>query len=222
MMDSLLRNRAALVIVALIVAIFAASHGADAADPAAGANIALYPKPLKISDLVLRSASGRMVSLNEFRGKVVLLHFWSINCPACRVEEPLLHQLKKNFGPAGLEILGVNLVDTPQEIAGYAATHQSPFPLLFDGGQGFRLQMVSMAGKNTAFLVNPSKEAILEVPGFPTTYILDCRGSAIGYSVGAARWDDRAAVVLIRNLVSEAKTCKPLISFGNAREGSLW
>ena len=51
------------------------------------------------------------VSLQDFRGKVVLLHFWSVQCPACRIEEPLLEKLKQAFGPSGLEILGVNLVD---------------------------------------------------------------------------------------------------------------
>lgn len=177
-------------------------------DPGATANIFLYPKPHKVGDLVLRTSTGQMLSLQDFRGKVVILHFWSINCPACRMEEPLLEQLKKNFGPAGLEILGVNLVDSPQAIASHVAAHRPSFPVLFDGGRGFSLKIVNMGGKNTAFLVNPSQEAILEVPGFPTTYIVDCRGSAVGYSVGPARWDSGFAVNLIQRLVSETKTCQ--------------
>ena len=56
-------------------------------------------------------------------------------------------------------------------------------------------------------MVNAQQEAILEVPGFPTTYILDCRGNAVGYSVGAARWDNQAAVALIQGLIANRKTC---------------
>ena len=82
-----------------------------ASDLSSNANIFMYPKPLKIADLRLQSPSGQIVSLADFKGKVVLLHFWSIQCPACRVEEPLLQEVKRSFGPAGLEILWVNLVD---------------------------------------------------------------------------------------------------------------
>jgi len=189
---------------------------------AAETNIYVYPKPLQMANLVLRASSGQVVSLDQFKGKVVLLHFWSINCPACKIEEPLLHDLKRDFGNAGLEILGVNLVDPPQAIAGYAAANRMPFPVLFDGGQGFKLQVVNMAGKNTAFLVNPGKEAILEVPGFPTTYILDCRGSAVGYSVGATQWNGGPALKLINNLVGEVKTCRPHVSLENPMRTTLW
>jgi thiol-disulfide isomerase/thioredoxin len=179
----------------------------NAADLAASANISMYPRPMPVSDLVLKSSSGRNVSLSDFKGKVVLLHFWSIQCPACKLEEPLLDNLKKNLGASGLEILGVNLVDPPQAVMNYVAANQMPFPVLFDGGAGFTLKIVSMSGKNTAFVVNPKQEAILEVPGFPTTYIVDCRGSAVGYSVGAARWDHTGAVALLQGLISDRKTC---------------
>lgn len=180
---------------------------APASDQALAANIFLYPKPQKVEDLVLNNSVGQTLSLKDFRGKVVILHFWSINCPACRMEEPLLEQLKRSFGPSGLEILAVNLVDSPQTIANHLGHNRPPFPVLFDGGRGFRITALNMAGKRTAFVVNPAQEAILEVPGFPTTYIIDCRGSAVGYSVGCARWDSMFARNLIHKLVTESKTC---------------
>jgi thiol-disulfide isomerase/thioredoxin len=179
----------------------------QALDTVSAANIFLYPQPLGVADLVLQTTGGKIVALHDLKGKVVLLHFWSIRCPACRVEEPLLEQLKAQFGPAGLEILGVNLVDPPVMVAAHAASNKMPFSVLFDGGRGFSLQAISVAGKHTAFVINPRKEAILEVPGFPTTYILDCKGNAVGYSVGAARWDTGAAMGLIQRLMSDRKAC---------------
>jgi thiol-disulfide isomerase/thioredoxin len=215
-------GKAALLTVFLSMLIFTYAELTHASGNISDANIFVYPKPFKIADLVLRNPSGQRVSLSDYQGKVVLLHFWSIQCPACRMEEPDLHHLKKTFGHQGLEVLGVNLVDSPQAIAGYAVANQMPFPVLFDGGQGFKLQVVNMAGKNTAFVVNPVREAVLEVPGFPTTYILDCRGSAVGYSFGAARWNDGAALSLIRGLVSEVKTCRPRISMNVPGTSSSW
>ncbi len=178
-----------------------------ASDLSSNANIFMYPKPFKIADLRLQSSSGQTVSLADFKGKVVLLHFWSIQCPACRVEEPLLQEVKRSFGPAGLEILWVNLVDSPPAIAEHAASNRLLFPVLHGGDRGVSLKMVNMSGKTTAFVVNPGMEAILEVPAFPTTYIVDCRGSAVGYSVGAARWNDKGALGLLQALIQERKTC---------------
>jgi len=199
----------------------AGSMQAAASDLGAAANIHMYQKPFKVDELVLRNSAGQTVSLSSFRGRVVLLHFWSIQCPACRMEEPMLAQLRRSFGPADLEILGVNLVDTPDAIAKHAGAAGMPFSVLFDGGRGFKLEVVNMSGRNTAFLVNPSKEAILEVPGFPTTYILDCRGSAVAYSVGAARWDTSYAQTFLRNLVQASKTCASEQSGGNLSRYSM-
>ncbi len=117
-----------------------------------------------------------------------------------------LDEIKRRLGPAGLEIVGVNLVDSPQAIAQHAAAAPTSFPIFFDGG-GFSLKTVEFGGRRTAFLLNPRREAILEVPGFPTTYILDCRGLAVGYSVGAARWNDGEAIALLERLVNDRSAC---------------
>ncbi len=199
-------HKATLFLIMPALLLFGTLTTIHASDPGAGANINVHPKPLQMADLVLQSTSGQTVSLADFRGKVVLLHFWSIQCPACRMEEPLLDQLKRNFGPLGLEILGVNLVDPPDAIVRHAGANHLPYRALFDSGRGFSLRVVNIAGKRTAFIVNPAMEAILEVPGFPTTYVIDCRGSAVAYSVGAARWDTPYALNLIRQLIEQRKT----------------
>ncbi len=174
-----------------------------ASDLASSANIYLYPKPFRVADLTLKNPAGRSVSLADYRGRVVLLHFWSITCPACRMEEPLLEWVKRTFGPAGVEVLGVNLVDPPAQVASHAASHRLPFPVLFDGGLGFDLKSVTMSGKRTAFVINPAKEAILEVPGLPTTYILNGQGQAVGYSVGPAQWNHGSAQALLQRLIAD-------------------
>jgi thiol-disulfide isomerase/thioredoxin len=193
----------------LLLGIWAAPDPAPAqtSDFASVSNIRLYPQPLKIRNLVLKDCGGRTVALSDYRKRVVLLHFWSIQCPACRIEEPVLASLKRAFGPQELEVLGVNLVDPPNLVLQHVLRNRFPFPVLFDGSGGFNLRSVDMGGKRTAFLVNPQQEAILEIPGLPTTYIIDCRGDAVGYSVGATQWNDRSAVGLIRRLISESRTC---------------
>ncbi len=198
------------------------TYSANAQGSADAANIYPFPKPYQCGDVVLKTPTGQTVSLKDYRGRVVLLHFWSINCPACRVEEPSLEMLKRTFGPQGLEILAVNLVDPPQAIAQHAATKRTPFPVLFDGGHGFSLKVVEMGGRRTSFLINPGKEAILEVPGFPTTYVIDCRGNVVAYSVGAAGWGQSSAQSLIRSLVVQSKTCRPAAGKQYSMNGIGW
>jgi thiol-disulfide isomerase/thioredoxin len=203
-----MKFRTTLTIILVVLLLGINNHTAiSAGDLSSTANIQMYPKPMEMNELILKNTAGKDVSLQNFKGKVVLLHFWSIECPACKMEEPLLDQLKRTVGPAGLEILAVNLTDPPPMVAQYALTHNIPYPVLVDAGNGFSLQIVNMGGKNTAFVINPKKEAILAIPAFPTTYILDCRGSAVGYSVGVARWDDSTALSFLKSLVSDKKTC---------------
>jgi len=198
-------ERTVLMIIAAAIVSLACPTWNQASDLASGANIFMFPKPQQMSDMVLKNQTGRTVSLRDFKGKVVLLRFWSIQCPACHMEEPQLEKMKQAFGPAGLEILGVNLIDKPQAIFNHCASNKVPFPVLFDGNGGFSLKPLKLGGKATAFVVNPKQEAILEVPGFPTTYILDCRGDAVGFSVGPARWDHRSALSLIQGLIANRK-----------------
>lgn len=195
---------------------------ADAADLASNANIYMYSKPFKIGDLALLNSRGQRVSLKDYRGRVVLVHFWSISCPACKVEAPLLDWLKKTYGPAGLEILGVNLVDPPASVVNYATKTNCCYPVLCTDGKSNGLQTVRMGGKTTSFLINDAKEAILEIPGLPTTYIVDCRGDAVAYSVGPATWNHASAQGLIRKLLAESKTCRLDDANVSQNLGSMW
>lgn len=213
-MSPTLGRTAAAILVTLSFMLLVAPAVANAPDLSTRANIFTFPQPMAVGNLVLKSLSGKSVSLGDFKGRVVLLRFTSVHCPACRMEEPLLVDLQRKFGPAGLEIVGVNLVDSPQDIASHVAASKTPYPILFDGGGGFKLKVVDLGGKKTAFVLNPAQEAIFEVPGFPTTYILDCSGLAVGYSVGPARWNDSAATSLIQKLVTDPKACFPRAARG--------
>jgi thiol-disulfide isomerase/thioredoxin len=46
-------------------------------------------------DFQLRALDGRMVRLSDYRGKVVLLNFWTTWCPACVGEMPALNALQE-------------------------------------------------------------------------------------------------------------------------------
>ena len=49
------------------------------------------------ANFMLESPSGKLTSLNEFKGKVVILDFWFTGCGACRDLAPILYKLEKRF-----------------------------------------------------------------------------------------------------------------------------
>jgi peroxiredoxin len=70
-----------------------------------GSNAALKGKPAP--DFQLTDLDGNNVRLADLRGKAVLLNFWATWCPPCKIEMPWFVDLQKQYGPQGLQIVGV-------------------------------------------------------------------------------------------------------------------
>jgi len=66
-------------------------------------------------DFSLKDLSGQTVTLEQYRGKVVLLDFWATWCPPCRMTIPMLIKLQDKYRDDGLVILGIS-IDDPQQI----------------------------------------------------------------------------------------------------------
>jgi len=62
-------------------------------------------------DFSLSDLSGRMTSLEQHRGSVVLLDFWATWCPPCRMSIPEIIKLHEKFGGKGLVIFGISMDD---------------------------------------------------------------------------------------------------------------
>jgi peroxiredoxin len=100
---------------------------------AAGCEKAVEAGPLA-PDFSLSDVSGQTVSLEQYRGSVVLLDFWATWCAPCRMTIPLLTKLHEQYKDKGLVILGVS-VDDPQlikdtDLLNYKKMSQIDYPLL--------------------------------------------------------------------------------------------
>jgi len=96
----------------------AAANGQSAPPPGAGDPVKGSVAPA----FELKSIpDGKATTLAAFRGKAVLLNFWATWCGPCKIEMPWLVDLQKQYGPQGLQIVGVAMDDTSdKEIADFA------------------------------------------------------------------------------------------------------
>jgi len=66
-------------------------------------------------NFTLPNLNGDLVSLTDFKNKVVLLDFWASWCKPCRMENPKLVELHKKFSKNDFEIISVSLDGTQRQ-----------------------------------------------------------------------------------------------------------
>jgi thiol-disulfide isomerase/thioredoxin len=180
------------------------AQGAVSAAQLGALNFSLHQRRCPANDMTLTSLQGDAFSLSSLKGKVVILNFWRIDCPPCRLEKPILERIYKRYGDRGLVVVAVNLTDDPSRIALYKR----------DGGYGFifahdpekRLSLhrsMLEAGLPTTFVVNSKQEAVYEVSAVPTTYVIDREGNIVGHSVGMVHWERGPFSELLESLLAE-------------------
>ncbi len=79
----------------------------------------------------LEDIAGGQRSLDEFQGRVVLLHFWASWCEPCKVEFPALERLSARFKDRGFEVVAV-AEDSVERARPFAKEHGLSSTVLID------------------------------------------------------------------------------------------
>ena len=118
-------------------------------------------------DFSLADLEGNTVTLNQMKGKVVLLNFWGTWCGPCRKEIPDFINLMKKYNKDGLEIVGVTLTSGPPEnIRSFADKWGINYKLLTDIKGNETQTITALYGQATG----------KRITGIPTTFIIDREG----------------------------------------------
>ena len=77
--------------------------------------------------------NNRAAKLSDYKGKVVVLDFYATWCEPCRAETPRLVQLQKDYGPSGLQVIGLNVggENDRGQVPGFAKEFGIEYPLGF-------------------------------------------------------------------------------------------
>jgi thiol-disulfide isomerase/thioredoxin len=123
------------------------------------------PQPLTLLDL-----EGKRHSLEEYRGKVVVVNFFGTWCPPCLQEMPSLLLLAEALKDQPFTVLAVDVGDSAARLRQVFGEQKPAFTILLDSGGTTARSWGALA--------------------FPTTFVLDTE-SQIRYSAeGPLAWDD--------------------------------
>jgi cytochrome c biogenesis protein CcmG, thiol:disulfide interchange protein DsbE len=127
--------------------------------------------PLKIGDppprIALKDLNGAPVRLpDDYRGKVVIIHFWAGGCSSCKEEMPAMETLYISYGRKGLVILAVNMGQRKETVKILVRGLGITYPVLLDSDR----EMAMKYG----------------VVGVPRTYMVDRNGIIRYRIIGAA------------------------------------
>jgi len=82
-------------------------------------------------DFTLQTLDGNTLRLSDFRGKAVVLNFWATWCQPCKIEMPWFVELQKQYGPDGVQFLGVAMDDaSAKDIGDFANSMGVNYPIL--------------------------------------------------------------------------------------------
>jgi peroxiredoxin len=142
----------------------------------------VFPKPEALDNFTIKAMGGTTSSLNDQKGKIVLLNFWATWCPPCRAEMPAIEKLWKRTKDRAFTVMGVSVGEAPDTVRGFIAKQGYSYPIYVDPSGAL----------GTAFGAR----------SIPTTYILDKTGSAIAGMVGGAPYDSDEAAAIFAELAS--------------------
>ena len=154
-------------------------------------------------DIRLKDINGNLISLSDFRGRIVFLNFWTTWCPACLVEMPSMEKLHQKFKGKDFAMVTVNIQESDSQIKKFFKKFNLTFTALLD----------TTGEVTTGFSIR----------AIPTTFILDKSGRTIGTIMGPREWDSKKAVALFEHLIHKYETVyhskNPLIAATAAIQG---
>ncbi len=107
--------------------------------------------------ITLSSLSGSKVTLpDDFKGKVILIHFWATICPYCIKEMQAIEAIHKKYGDKALAPFSINVGESKDMINKYLIDRRFTYSILLD----------------------PDKQASKQywISGVPMTFIADKSG----------------------------------------------
>ena len=136
--------------------------------------------------LVLEDNHGQQHSLEDYRGKVILVNFWAGWCHPCIQEIPEMIRLAEMLADRPFVILAVNVGEEKRKLPGF----------------------VKKIDEHMAILMDTDSEAFKrwKCIGLPSTFVIDPGGQIRYDAYGAVNWDATYIVTMLTDLMEPSAT----------------
>jgi thiol-disulfide isomerase/thioredoxin len=93
------------------------------------------PQSQNASDFTLPTMTGANVTLSELEGTPVVLNFWSISCPYCRVQLPYLEDVAQQRR-GEIKVIAINMIDNAASLQKFFGNYEPAMIIALDEGGG--------------------------------------------------------------------------------------
>jgi thiol-disulfide isomerase/thioredoxin len=145
--------------------------------------------PRRASPLLFKDATGRTLSLDDFKGRAVLINLWATWCVPCREEMPALDELEAKLGGDDFTVVAINVDQR--------------------GGERPKRFLEEIKVKRLIYYEDPTTNVFQKLKiagratGLPATVLVDRDGCELGFAPGPAHWASEDALALIRAAIAK-------------------
>jgi cytochrome c biogenesis protein CcmG, thiol:disulfide interchange protein DsbE len=112
-----------------------------------------------VPEFSLRDKNGKTVNLSDYKGKVIIIHFWTTWCEHCLLEMPLFDEIHAKYKDKNFMVLGICPYVNENYIFEFVEIHKYKFKILVD-----------------------TKEEVTKsykINSYPTTLLVDQKGKLV-------------------------------------------
>lgn len=81
------------------------------------------------------AVGGKKLDFASLKGKAVYLNFFATWCTPCNDEAPDINALQQRYASAGLQVVGVDVLENEKKAASFVALHHLTYPAVIDDGR---------------------------------------------------------------------------------------
>ena len=144
-----------------------------------------YPPNVSAENFKLSDLAGDLHELEDYRGKLVLVNFWSMSCNVCKSEMTSLQSAYDLLERDDLVIISVHAGDPSEDVESVLKLNNIHYPVLFD----LDLQLGDWG-----------------IPVLPTSFIVSPKGDVRYRAVGVRVWNSPFMIDFMKGLLDSGNS----------------